>query len=183
MRGDDYTYLHHLWEMGILFKEGSKGETCPPLFMGRTWHYIIRLSPMACCLWSESVSNCAIHIVFLLSLSYLVKVSKDHNTLHARRLFPFPFIASIWPTYEGVSAFEVVSTRLSLDHLYLSTSTSCLFWEKVLLCIPGSSGTHHVDQADYRDLPISGLLSGGIKGMLTITNQCLWSYLPRPFAM
>lgn len=57
------------------------------------------------------------------------------------------------------------------------------FWDRGLLCIPGSSGTHHVDQADYRDLLISGLLSGGIKGMLNIPDQCLWSYLPRPFAM
>lgn len=58
MRGDDCTYLDHPWEMGILFKEGSKGETCPPLFMGRTWHYIVRLSPMACCLWSECFKLC-----------------------------------------------------------------------------------------------------------------------------
>lgn len=135
MSGEDYTYLDHPWEMGILFNEGSKGEACPPLFIGRTWHYIIRLSPVDCCLWSENVSNCYSHC-FLLSPCYLVKASKDHNTLHVWHLFPFPFVASIWPTYEGVSALEVVSTWLIQDRLYLSMSISCLFLRQRLTLYP-----------------------------------------------
>lgn len=168
---------------GYIIQWRFKGRSMPSLIYRKdlTLHHKIKsngLLPMI----RECFKLCYSHC-FLLSLCYLVNANKDHNTLHAWHLFPFPFVASIWPTYEGVSAFEVVSTRLIQDRLYLSMSISCLFWDRGLLCIPGSSGTHHVDQADYRDLLISGLLSGGIKGMLNISDQCLWSYLPRPFAM